>query len=459
MKHNGKSEQGQQGFFGAMELASGLDQRDELYRLAEAIRWERFEEAFGGLYSHTGRPALPIRRMVGLLILKQLKNLSDEEVCRRWHESPYAQYFCGETHFQWGYPCDPSELWHFRDRIGEDGAKTIFAESVRLHHDKVEAEDELVIDTTVQEANITYPTETKLRERVIERLWRLGEQSGVSWERSYTRTVPKLRRKARQRSNRTVKGRRKAILKLRTIGRHLLRQYREAVPVPERSSRVAAELETMQRILTQSFDEPANERVHSLHDPTVRCIAKGKVHKKYEWGRKVGFAMLAKSTVIVGVASFEDNLYDGDTLPKTLASATTRAGKLFKSALIDQGYRGYTQVGSTEIVQPYRRGPSNRNAYQKRKHRQRMNRRPAIEPVIGHLKNDYRMARCYLKGFLGSVLNAHLAAAAWNFRKWIRESSLFAHFARLWRAVYHALGMITRRGSVHRPSHQRLCAA
>lgn len=272
----------------------------------------------------------------------------------------------------------------------------------------------------LQEANITYPTETKLRERVIERLWTLGEQSSVSWERSYKYTVPRLRRIARQRSNRTQKALRKAILKLRTIARHLLRQYREAVPIERRTNRACSELRTMERILTQSFSEPANERVHSLHDPTVRCIAKGKAHKKYEWGRKASFAMLAQSSVIVGVASFEDNLFDGDTLAKTIASATT------------------------EIVQPYRRGQSKRNAYQKSKHRKRMRRRSAIEPVIGHLKNDYRMARCYLQGFSGSVKNAHLAAAAWNFRKWMRASALFAQIWTLWRGLLEPIESIQR---------------
>lgn len=434
MKHNGKSEHRQKNLFGSLELKDGLDQRHDLYRLAGAIRWGLLEEHFTPFYSDQGRPALPIRRMTGLLILKQLLNLSDEAVCVHWRESPYAQFFCGEAHFQWGLPCDPSELVHFRKRIGEDGIKRIFEESIHLHRDKVESEKELIVDTTVQEANVTYPTETKLRERVIERLWSLGQAAGVSWERSYKYKVKSLRRVARQRSNRTAKQRRKAIRRLATVGKSLLRQYRKSAGIEE-LARHHKELAVMERILTQRFEEAANKRIHSLHDPTVRCIAKGKVHKKYEWGRKAAFAALAQSTVIVGVASFEDNLYDGDTLAKTLASANTRAGKLFKSALVDRGYAGQTQIGSTEIVQPYRKGQSSRNSYQKRKHRKRMNRRAAIEPVIGHLKNDYRMARCYLKGFAGSVLNAHLAAAAWNFRKWLREGVFFACITTLWRAT------------------------
>jgi len=81
-------------------------------------------------------------------------------------------------------------------------------------------------------------------------------------------------------TNRIQKNRRKAVLKLRRIARHLLRQYTETVPITERTDRVCQEQRTMGRILTQHISESANERVHSLHDSTVCCIAKGKVHKK-----------------------------------------------------------------------------------------------------------------------------------------------------------------------------------
>ena len=118
-----------------MELESGLDQRHELYRLSEAMDWDQIEKGFVDLYSHTGRPGLPIRRIVGLLILKQIANLSDERVCEYWRDNPYAQYFCGECHFQWGLPCQPSELVHFRKRIGEAGVKKIFEASLSLHKD------------------------------------------------------------------------------------------------------------------------------------------------------------------------------------------------------------------------------------------------------------------------------------------------------------------------------------
>ncbi len=118
------------------DLEKQLDPRRLLYRLAQAIDWKGFEKTFGALYCTEGRPALPIRRMVGLLLLKSLRNLSDEEVVEFWSESAYAQYFCGEREMRWGTPCDPSELTHFRKRIGKEGAERILASTIELHGEK-----------------------------------------------------------------------------------------------------------------------------------------------------------------------------------------------------------------------------------------------------------------------------------------------------------------------------------
>ncbi len=81
------------------------------------MQWQRFEEEFDGLYSEVGRPAKPIRLMVGLMILKQLENLSEEQLVEAWAQNPYYQAFCGETHFQWKLPCDPSDFVYFKKRI------------------------------------------------------------------------------------------------------------------------------------------------------------------------------------------------------------------------------------------------------------------------------------------------------------------------------------------------------
>ena len=110
-----------------------LNQKHPLFILADQIMWDVFEAEFSVLYcADNGRPAKPIRLMVGLLILKHLRNISDESVVEQWSENAYYQYFCGQMDFVPGVPCEASELVHFRKRIGEKGVELILRESIRI---------------------------------------------------------------------------------------------------------------------------------------------------------------------------------------------------------------------------------------------------------------------------------------------------------------------------------------
>ena len=86
----------------------------ELILLAHKIDWQELEDEFSPLYSHTGQPGMPIRMMVGLLLLKRIYNLGDETVMDQWLQNPYYQYFCGESVFQWQYACVRSDMVDFR---------------------------------------------------------------------------------------------------------------------------------------------------------------------------------------------------------------------------------------------------------------------------------------------------------------------------------------------------------
>ena len=113
--------------FFSSDLMSQLDAQDPLLILAKRIKWQEFEDSFIKYYSlTTGRPSKPIRLMVGLLILKQLENLSDEAVALQFKRNPYCQAFCGLNEFTSAMPCVVSELTHFRNRIGVQGIEKIF---------------------------------------------------------------------------------------------------------------------------------------------------------------------------------------------------------------------------------------------------------------------------------------------------------------------------------------------
>lgn len=400
------------------DLIDQLNPKHSLLQLGKRIPWERFEQEFSPLYSEHGRPAKPVRLMVGLMILKQLENLSDERVIKAWVQNPYYQAFCGETHFQWKFPCDHSDFTYFRRRIGENGARLIFKVSVSLHGDAA-TEREITVDTTVQEKNITFPTDVKLLTKIVKRCRAIAESEGIRLRRSFRRELPDLLRQ-RFKSRKTIK-------RIRTMAGVLIRELERKLP-RESLARYEDDLLLFRRVHAKKRTD--KNKIYSPHEPDVLCIGKGKEHKKYEFGRKASIAWTKTTGVIVGAMSFKENVFDGHTLPDVLEQVWQITESCPEAAICDRGYRGRKKVGDTDILIPDRPKKSD-TPYQRRKARQRFRRRAGIEPVIGHLKYDYRMARDYLKGgVIGDAINLFMACAVYNFKKWMRELrhllSLFA---------------------------------
>jgi len=333
-----------------------------------------------------------------------------------WVRDPYFQYFCGEAEFQWRFPCDPSDLVHFRKRIGKEGVEKILELSIRLQPKKDLRKRDVLVDTTVQEKNITSPTDAKLFVKIIQRSNKIAMKEGIVLHQSYKRTTKQLLLKQRFAHHpKRKKEANKAQRKLRTIVGRLTRELERKLS-EEKFSLYNNDLELFKKVIARKrFDK---NKIYSLHEPETACIAKEKAHKKYEFGSKVSFAMLPGSNIIVGVVNFKGNPHDSTTLEGTLDHSRKISGKEFNNAIVDRGYRGKKKIGNTNIVSP---GPPIRNnEYQRRKKRRQCQSRAAIEPVIGHIKHDCRMARNYLKGTIGDEMNAILAGAAFNFRRLLR---------------------------------------
>ena len=394
-----------------------INPHDPLAILADKIPWKKLEKDFEQYYSHTGTPAKPVRLMAGLLILKQLYNLGDETVVKEWVHNPYFQYFCGESEFQWEFPCDPSDLVHFRNRVGKKGIEKIFQVSVQLQGKDAHSK-EIVVDTTAQEKNITYPTDVKLAVKVIEKCQKIAKKESVTLRQSYTRTGKKLL--LMQRYAHHPKNRKKAASakrKLKTIAGRLTRELKRKLG-DEALLTYRVELELFERVLAQKQQD--KNKIYSLHEPSVSCIAKGKVAKKFEFGSKVSVAITKDTNVVVGVVNFTGNPHDSKTLESTLKQVSDTLKKSPQAVIADRGYRGKTKIADTQIIIP-KPLSKQATAYQKTKIRKRFRRRAAIEPVIGHMKTDFRMARNFLKGVKGDQINALMAGAAWNFKRLLRK--------------------------------------
>jgi len=399
-------------------LCDFIDMEHELVVLAKRIDWRYFEKEFEQYYSNVGQPSMPVRLMLGSLMLKRIYDLGDETLCEAWSMNPYMQYFCGEAHFKHRFPCDPSDFVHFRKRIGEKGVEKIFAYSVRLHSKA--AKDKMVLsDTTVQENHTTFPTDGRLAKKVIDKCNAIAKKECVEQRQSYVRVSKQLLRNTY--NGKHPKRRKKAKSsgrKLNTIAGRLLRELRRELP-QRALSKYREDLELYKRVLAQKRTD--KDKIYSLHKPFTSCIAKGKAAKQYEFGNKVGLIATGKELIITAIKSFKGNPHDSKTIGPLLEQMESNLGHTPKELVYDRGGKGQKQIGDTIISTPDNRPLKRDTPYQKRKKRNKFRRRAAIEPVIGHLKTDFRMGQNYLHGKRSPQINAFLAATGWNLKKMMKK--------------------------------------
>ena len=395
-----------------------LNPSHPLCRLASVVNWAQFERQFGKFYAEEmGRPALATRLVVGLHYLKYLYHVSDEVVVASWVENPYWQYFCGAEYFTHEFPCDPSSLVKWRHRVGVEGSEQMLKESLAAaQREAVLSPTEIKrvnVDTTVQEKAIAFPTDARLYHKARQALVRVARCCNFKLRQSYVRLGKRaLMNQGRYGAARQLKRARRETRKLRTyLGRVLRNVERGELKLMPKQEQVVS---IARRILAQQRTD--HGKVYSVHAPEVECIAKGKVHKRYEFGCKVCIVTTSRQSWIVGIDAAHDNPYDGMTLKPALAQVKRLTGTRPEEAFVDQGFRG--QRYHPKAVAVYIAGRRNLSPQL----RKLLKRRSAIEPVIGHTKHDHGMDRNFLLGKTGDRINAMLSACAWNLKK------LWRHF-------------------------------
>lgn len=355
--------------------------------------------------------------MVGCLLLKRIYDYGDETLAKAWVMNPYMQYFCGEAYFQHTFPCDPSGFVHFRKRIGEEGVAKIFSYSVAIHELDGRV-NQVLSDSTVQENDVTFPTDAKLAKKVIDHCNRIARSENVDQRQSYVRVSKQLLRESYFGHHpRRRKKARKARKKLRTIAGRLLRELERELPTGI-LAQFEPQLNVYWKAITQQRSD--SDKVYSLHKPFTACIAKGKAHKKYEFGNKVGLMTHPTRRVILAIKAFEGNPHDSRTIEPLLEQIADDKRPLPREVIYDRGGRGIKEALGVKVTIPDKVKASDSEA-KKRRMRRRFRRRAGIEPIIGHLKTDHRMGQNYLHGEISPQINAYLAAAGWNLKKWMEQ--------------------------------------
>jgi IS5 family transposase len=432
-------------------LRVNLNPSHELVILANQIDWDTLTYKLQKFFKKTGRNAKRIRLMVGLLFLKHLYNLSDRTVASMVNENIYFKYFCG-LHYQvaeWSKdkPLDASTITKFRRRLGKEGMQVIedMIKTQLYQEGRISRKTQLV-DTTAQEKNIAYPTDSNLLARGIRHVKKKIDQLKAKGLSVHARSFSRLIRKEVLKINKLGRGRKeriaegiknlvqyaKKMLKAADSAQKAIKKKTDAIQqttIDVIKEQLKKEAELVGKVIKQAQARlngekiEAKEKVFSMHEPDSTVIAKGKRGKRYEFGAKVNLSA-DRNHFIVGHQEYNENIADVKALDPAIEDWEKTFGDVPDELGGDRGF--HTKNLSDKVSRIKRLAiqtkgknphPDHKKSYFKRIQR----KRNTLEAVIGHLKTDHRMNRCRYAGSLGDTLNVSLAVTAWNLRKWARQ--------------------------------------
>jgi IS5 family transposase len=320
---------------------------------------------------------------------------------------------------------DRSSLTRWRNRMGEERLQALLQESLsvatRTKAIKPSELSRVIVDTTVQPKNVTFPTDAKLLNRAREKLVRLAQLTGVGLRQSYVRVGKfALIQHQRYAHAKQFKRANRMLRKLRTYLGRVIRDIGRKIEGNGELEAVFAKLLLLARRVREQQQRQRGPKVYSLHAPEVECIGKGKAHRPYEFGVKVSVATTLSHAkggqFVTHVKALPGNPYDGHTLETVIPDMEALVGNTLDRILADKGYRGHNAPPDHKLrvfLSGQKRGVTPAI-------KRELRRRSAVEPVIGHLKAEHRMGRNYLWYRRGDAANAILAAAGYNFRRLIR---------------------------------------
>lgn len=390
-----------------------LDRENRWIKLAYQIDWKHFEIEYAKTFSHTGRPAIKARIVIGALIIKHKYQLSDEEVALQIQENAYLQFFIGIEKYQMHPPFHSSTLTNVRKRLGEEQFDEFERYVIKdLTDKKLIKPKGLLLDATVYESDITYPTDcgllNKARQYCVDQIKKFSKVVGIK-VRTYCRTAQGAYlsfNKKRRRTADEIRHMQKSLLQ------YLRRNIRQLTEIMdslkekglEVSAKVKTKLETAKKIYEQQkymYDnrvKSVESRIVSFHKPYIRPIVRNKSGKKTEFGAKVA-ASYVDGYMFVDHFNFE-SFNESTTLRDSVETYKSKFGKYPAYVSMDQIYatrenREYLKergirVAAKPLGRP-RKDKSNDN--ERRWRRSKQKERNRIEGGFGHTKTKYLLEK------------------------------------------------------------------
>jgi IS5 family transposase len=413
-----------------------VDKNHELIKIADAIDWLSLSERLAQFYcSDNGRPTKPSRAKVGLLILKHLYTLSDDNVVDMLKRDLYAQYLCDISLKEAQKFINPSTLTYFRKHIGAEGVKLIETEVLNtLKKTKPPRGRRLVTDTTVMPVNIAYPTDVNLLDKIRRKTVAYLDKAknfGAKSYRTYQRTARRVVITYQKIRKHTIQARRRVQKKLLQFSHRNVEQLNEAMKTVQRTNEPTSEpfiqkarqfLQTAQNILTQQkeiyHNQKVKERIVCVHKTHIRPMVRGKYPVEVEFGPKL-LVNLQDDYLFLEDVQF-NNVSDTQLLKTSIESYKERFDKLPTQLATD---RGFWSKENRQLAEDYgikkiameNKGKSN---YLKGKpFRERLRRlRCKIEAKISLAKRKYGLDRCLYSIQHGEEIWARLGLTAMNLK-------------------------------------------
>ena len=422
-------------------LGGHLDPENRWLKIEKLIPWDDLILAYSRHFSDRGRPAKDGRLVIGLILLKHMTNLSDQDVVQSMLENPYQQYFCGYEQFLMGKVIHASVLSKFRSRVGVEFFKELEERCYGvLIEKKIIKPGGMLVDGTVINESIAYPNDVgllnKARERMVTIIKTIGKKIGKTF-----RTRPQEARKKFllfiKKKRKTKKDIRKATKSmLQYFGRNL-KQAREAIKIAQDkgvaiASWMVRQLLDAERLYAQQkemYDRKShrvNDRMVSLHKPYVRPIVRGKGGgKQVEFGPKVAVSHVDGFAFVDGFDY--DNFSEATVLPEQVEAYENRFGKNPPSVTADRLYGNrenrtmLNEFGIRSALSPLGR-PKEDAENEKRWRKKKQRERNRIEGAFGCAKEHYGLDRILYRGKEGGETWVRLGFLGMNLMTAMRRT-------------------------------------